>query len=52
VLSNLTVQELTVYDLPSRARRGIGPVRHNIEKDHAEQAILITPLTNISLCDT
>jgi hypothetical protein len=52
VLSSLTVQELTAYDLPYKARRDIGRVIHNIEKDHSEQAILIIPLTDISLCNT
>jgi hypothetical protein len=41
-----------MYDLLSKARRGIRQVRHNIEKDHSEQAVRITPFDKDSTLGT
>ena len=41
MLSSLTVQALTAYDLPSKARRGLGQMRHNIEKGYSKPAVLL-----------
>lgn len=47
MLSSLTVQSLTAYDLPYKASRDIRPVSYNIEKDHSDQAVPLSPLTNV-----
>jgi hypothetical protein len=59
MLSSLTVQALTAYDLPYKASRDIRPVRYNIEKDHSEQRVLPAPsdksmmsAEDLSQCDT
>jgi hypothetical protein len=44
VLSNLTVQELTVYDLPYKASRDIRKMRHNIAQASVEQAVRLLAL--------
>jgi len=43
MFSSFTVQALTAYNLPYKASRDIRPVRYNIEKDHSEQAVLLSP---------
>jgi hypothetical protein len=45
VLSRLTEQELTAYDLPYKASRDLRKMSHNTEQAHVEQAVRLLAVT-------